>query len=176
MTFFSRLATTALAATVVFGAATAAYAHHPHRQPYVAAETKSLLQAARTTGITLFTDETGNARRVCQREGLLGAANTSSQLLICVKNHQGDTAEMADTIRHELVHSAQFCKGRKVGATSALLYPEQSAKMLKFARQFLHMPMDKYEPSKYASEAEARVLAHLLDEHQIASLLKEHCK
>ena len=173
MTFFTRITSAALAGLCVFGAVGTAYAHHLPRQPFVEAETRSLLNAARQSGIQIFTDQ-GRAAEHCKK-GLYGAANTDNQLLICTANHGEDMVELADTIRHELIHSAQFCKGRNRGATQALLYPEDADKFLELARDQLHMPMKSYEPSKYFSEAEARVLAHMLDEHQVADLLKEHC-
>lgn len=172
MTFFTRIATTALAATCLLGQVGAASAHHVQQQPYVASETRSLLQTARSMGVQVFTEK--EAPGAC-KDGLFGAANTQHQLLICVANHNGDANELADTIRHELVHIAQFCKGRNVGATSALLYPDLRDKALVGARDHLHMPMDSYEPRKHAGEAEARVLAQIYDEHQIATLLRRHC-
>ena len=172
MTFFTRLATTALTGFCALGMVGAAQAHHVTQQPYVEAETAHLLRTARAVGVRVFTD--ANTPKPC-RSGAYGYANTKHQLLICVKNHAGDMNEMADTIRHELVHIAQYCKGRKAGATSALLYPELRDKALVGARDHLHMPMDKYTPSKYAAEAEARVLAQIYEEHQVATLLKRHC-
>jgi len=172
MTLFTRLATTALAGFCALGMVGAAQAHHTQQQPYVVSETRSLLQAATSLGVQVFTDK--EAPEAC-KDGLLGMANGSHQLLLCVDNHANDMDELADTIRHELVHIAQFCKGRKVGATSALLYPELRDKALAGARDHLHMPMDRYEPRKHAAEAEARVLAQIYEERQIAALLKRHC-
>ena len=172
MTPFTRLATTALTGLCALGMVGAAKAHHVQRQPYAASETRQLLDTARSVGVEVFTDK--EAPKAC-KEGLYGAANNKYQLLICVGNHGEDSAELADTIRHELVHIAQFCKGRKVGATSALLYPELRDKALQGARDHLHMPMDKYDPSSHIREAEARVLAQLYNEKQIANLLRRHC-
>jgi len=168
MNFFSRLTATALAATCAVGAATAALAHHrTDQQPYVHEETMSLLAAARRVGIQIFTERSNGARGLC-RKGLYGMANSNNQLLLCVDNHGGNMAELADTVRHELIHNAQFCKG-------GMIHPDLKDKMLAVARDELHMPMDKYEPRKYYREAEARVLAHIMDEHEVAELVTEHC-
>ena len=172
MTFFTRLATTALTGLCALGMVSAAKAHHVQQQPFVASETRQLLDTARSLGVEVFTDK--ELPEAC-KEGLFGMANNKHQLLICVANHRGNGREMADTVRHELIHIAQYCKGRRVGATSALLYPELVDKALQGARDHLHMPMDMYKPQQYATEAEARVLAQLYNERQIAALLARHC-
>ena len=172
MTIFTRLATTALTGFCALGMVGAAQAHHVQQQPFVASETRLLLDTARGLGVEVFTDK--ELPKACKK-GLFGMANNKHQLLICVANHRGNGREMADTVRHELVHIAQYCKGRKMGATSALLYPELRDKALVGARDHLHMPMDQYHPNKHAGEAEARVLAQIYNERQIATLLTRHC-
>lgn len=168
MKFFTRLATTALAGLCAFGAASAAYAHHLPRQPFVESETISLMRSARATGISIFLDSNPGAKSSC-RAGLLGMANSAKQLLICVENHRGDTVGLADTIRHELIHSVQYCKG-------GLIYPNLRDKNLALARDQLHMPMNKYPKASYYREAEARALAHTLKEDRIAELVTTYCK
>ena len=171
MTFFQRTAAAVLSSLCLLGSAAAVNAHHVPQQSYVASETKMLLDTARSVGISIFTDKT--APGVC-KEGLFGAANNKNQLLICIANHGDNTDELADTIRHELIHSAQYCKGRRVGATSALLYPELTDKAMQGAVE-LHMPVDQYTPVQYATEAEARVLAQIYEEEQIATVLRREC-
>lgn len=171
MTLFTRIATTALAATCLLGQVGAAQAHHIKQQPFVKAETMQLLRSARAAGIQIFTEGDPSTRGQC-RDGLYGMANNSRQLLICVSNHGDDVDELADTIRHELIHSAQFCKGN---GRNALLYPEQADTFLDLARNQLHMPMDRYKPAKHAAEAEARVLAHVMEEHEVAAELSRYC-
>jgi len=171
MKLFSRIAGATLAATCLLGAASAVSAHHIPRQPYVATETMMLLEEAQRVGVSIFTDKT--TPKAC-KEGLFGAANARNQLLICITNHNDNTQELADTIRHELIHTAQFCKGRRVGATSALLYPELTDEALQGAIE-LHMPVDQYTPAQYAMEAEARVLAQIYEEEQIAAVLRREC-
>jgi len=171
MTFFQRTAAAVLSSLCLLGSAAAVNAHHVQQQPYVASETKMLLDTARSVGISVFTDKT--TPKACKK-GLFGAANNQNQLLICIANHGDDADELADTIRHELIHSAQFCKARRVGATSALLYPELADKALQGAIE-LHMPVDQYAPAQYAAEAEARVLAQIYEEEQVAAVLRREC-
>jgi len=171
MNIFQRTAAAVLSSLCLLGSAAAVNAHHVQQQPYVPAETKMLLQVAQSVGISIFTDKT--SPEAC-KEGLFGAANNKNQLLICTANHGDDSDELADTIRHELIHSAQYCKGRRVGATSALLYPELTDKVLQGAIE-LHMPVDQYAPAQHAAEAEARVLAQIYEEEQIAAVLRREC-
>jgi hypothetical protein len=173
MNILQRTAAAVLSGLCLVGAAAAVNAHHIPQQSYSTEGTKSLLQAATSVGIQVITDKTPGARKYCKK-GLYGAANASNQLLICIENHGDDVDELADTIRHELVHSAQFCKGRSVGATSALLYPDLRDKALQGAIE-LHMPVDRYKPAQYAAEAEARVLAQLYNDQQVANLLRRYC-
>ena len=168
--FFEHAARTALTGLAIFGFASAAFAHHVDKQPFVPHESALLLDALVRTGHQLY-----NKHPLCDK-GVLGVASTQKQLLVCVENHQeGDYAEMADTLRHESIHLVQLCKGRKYGATSALLFPDEAEHFLNDAATWLHMPMDSYPKDKRFAEAEARVLAHGLDEHQIANLLVEYC-
>ena len=108
-------------------------------------------------------------------EGAFGFANSSKQLLVCVDNHKDNHAELADTFRHETLHLAQFCKGRKVGASAMMLFPKEKRNFIQIAVRDLHMPVASYARSKYGREAEARVLAHVLDEHQVAQILINEC-
>ena len=171
MNLLQRTAAAALSTLCLLGSAAAVNAHHVPQQPYVASETTMLLEEAQRVGISIFTDNT--TPKAC-KEGLFGAANARNQLLICIANHGDSSSELADTIRHELIHSAQFCKGRRVGATSALLYPDLADKALQGAIE-LHMPVDDYAPAQYAAEAEARVLAQIYEEEQIAAVLRREC-
>lgn len=172
MNIFQRTAAAVLSGLCLVGAAAAVNAHHVPQQPYIAAETKTLLDAARSVGISIFTDKT--SPEAC-KEGLYGAANNKNQLLICTANHGDNAAELADTIRHELIHSAQYCKGRRVGATSALLYPHLNDKAIRVAQTHLHWDILGYDTSDWPNEAEARVLAQIYEEEQIAAVLRREC-
>ena len=170
--FFSKAATTALTGLAIFGFASAAFAHHVDQQPFVPHESALLLDAVERTGHQIY-----SGGEICTKHGngILGVATTGRQLVICVANHRGNNTEMADTLRHEAIHLVQFCKGRRHGATSALLVPEDKEHFLNAAANWLHMPMDSYPESNHYSEAEARVLAHALDEVEIANLLVKEC-
>lgn len=171
MTLFTRAATTALTGLVIFGFASAAFSHHPTRQPFVEEETKLLLDAVKATGHHVVLDE-GPCKTA--GNGMFGAATTDGILLVCAKNHGGDLVELADTIRHEAFHLAQFCKGRKHGATSALIVPDVIESSRALALE-LHMPVNAYAPDSRDLEAEARAAAHLLEEAEVAALLVKEC-
>lgn len=171
----TRLTAAMLVGLCIFGAAQSAQAHHIQQQPYVEAETTALIRTAIKSGITVFTERTDDTvKRFCDERRLYGQANNNNQLLICVGNHGGNQDELADTVRHELIHSAQFCKARRFGATMALLRPGLAEDSLRLARQ-LHMPVDKYDEDQLVYEAEARALAHVLDEHEVADLVQSEC-
>jgi len=170
MTFFTKAATTALTGLAIFGFASAAFAHHTPKQPFVESESVALLRVVQATGHKVFLD-VGPCK---EKKGLYGFASTRGALVICTEAHGNNKAELADTVRHEALHLAQFCKGRKHGATSALLAPGLIQESRELAVD-LHMPVKAYEPHKRDSEAEARAMAHLLEEEQIARLLIAHC-
>ena len=175
MNHATRFTAALLAGFCIFGAAQSAQAHHVKYQRYVEAETTALIRTAIRSGITVFTERTDDTvKQFCNERRLYGQANNSNQLLICIGNHKGNQDELADTIRHELIHSAQFCKARRVGATMALLRPDLTERSMEIARE-LHMPMSKYEEKQWPYEAEARALAFTLDEHEVADLVASEC-
>jgi len=171
MSIFTKAATTALTGLAIFGFASAAFAHHVPQQPFVESESVGLLNTVQATGHEVFVDG-----GMCnQGNGILGYATTSGELVICAKNHGNDMDELADTIRHEALHLVQFCKGRRNGATAALLVPQHAQGNLDYAINHLHMPEGQYEARQHYAEGEARVLAYSLDEHEVANLLIEEC-
>ena len=172
--FFQRIAATALSAAIVtFGAAAPGYAHHSPedtRQEWNDAQFEQLWASARAVGIQIFTEFSDRgAAEACRERGLLGMMTSEGQLLLCVGNHGGDQRELADTFRHELVHGAQFCNGGE------MLFPETAEDVVAFARDYLHMPMESYDPELHPTEAEARVMAHFLEEEEVGALLDYYC-
>lgn len=166
-----QIAALALAGSISLGFASPSAAHHTTQQPYNEQQLNGLVYTVKVTGHKVYT-----ASPACQnKKGLFGAATRNKQLLICVENHDDDRTELADTVRHESIHLAQFCKGRNVGTTVAMLHPADSKKYLQFAVDFLHMPLSRYSEQKHYTEAEARVLAYLLEEKEVAQLLVEYC-
>ena len=91
-----------------------------------------------------------------------------NQLIIEVENHQGDEAELYDTILHESVHVAQLCKGGP-------LFKPESIYRVALATE-VDTINQHYSRSQAYIELEARVIARDQDEVFVANLIKEHCK
>ena len=161
----------ATAAIAVFGFASAASAHHVSHQPFVQSESEQLLTVVEETGHRILVDP----QPFCSKDGLMGAASSAKDLIICETNHQGDLDELSDTIRHEVLHLAQFCKARAHGSTHALLLPDSTDDVQEYAVNELHFVGLGYEESSMLGENEARVLAHALDEWQVAEILVQEC-
>lgn len=169
---FKKIAATALAGLAVLGSASSAFAR-PQLRPYDQEGARVLLDTVRGDGVSVYIDD-----EYCfkpENRGLFGAATRDKKLLLCVKNHGGDLPELADTLRHEVVHLAQYCKGRIVGASIATLQPQHTKAYVRHAIEVLNMPADLYDPNKWAVEAEARVFAQYMDERQVASLYNQYC-
>lgn len=141
----------------------------------VLSPTKALLEHAMTIGVKVHVDPSGG---VCQ-PGALGFMTRQKDLVICHKNHtmiDGDPGlstaelvELADTVKHELIHAAQYC-----AADGSNLFPQYKEDFLDRA-QDLGMPMLAYESEDWYSEAEARVLSHLFSEEEVKKLLNQAC-
>jgi len=171
---FEYAARTALTGLAIFGFASAAFAHHAPQQPFIEEESLALLNVVRATGHRVYLDQ-----GPCLTEkGLMGFATSTGALVICTKAHGDDMDELADTIRHEAFHLAQFCKGRKAGTPDGrglTILPELEDQNIEIAQEVLHWHILGYEPGKWATEAEARVVAHALEEEQIAAILVDEC-
>lgn len=175
MTLFNRLATSALLATVAFGSVAPAMAHHVPQQPFVEQESVDLLREVQRAGVHVVT---GGKR--CKK-GLMGMAMMSGDrqrqyLLICPSAHGDNMAELADTIRHEALHVAQHCRARRLRTNVKPLFPAKSQESIRIARNALHMPMNSYGREQWEVEAEARVGAHVLDEHEVAAFIRQECQ
>jgi len=137
--------------------------------------TKTLLEHSTTLGVKIYVDP---SKEVCTPDAL-GFMTRQKDLVICYENHvmsDGDPApskeemiELADTVRHELIHAAQYC-----AVDGGVLFPEYQEQFLDKA-QDLGMPILSYEVDEWYSEAEARVLSHLMSEDQVKELLNESC-
>ena len=129
---------------------------------------RALFSAITATGTTIAVDDPV----MCKDPELLGRytfkENVIDQLTICQANHKGDNAELYDTILHEAVHVAQFCKG------GPLFNPES------IYRVALATEVDTitsgYSKSQAHRELEARVIARDQDEVYVTELIKKHCK
>ena len=170
MSFFTKAATTALTGLAALGFASSAFAHHVPTQPWVDSEMEVLIQAATGVGIDIVID-IGPCKTT---EGLMGAMYEKGYLLVCKDAHKDeygeiDGSELADTVRHELIHGIQYCLDRE------MIHPQHEEQFVQDAQDHLHMPMMGYEPDQWGGEAEARVLAHLLSEEDIAPMLRQAC-
>ena len=129
---------------------------------------RGLFSAITATGTTIAVDDPV----MCKDPELLGRytfkENVIDQLTICHANHKGDNAELYDTILHEAVHVAQFCKG------GPLFNPES------IYRVALATEVDTinsgYSKSQSHTELEARVIAREQDEVFVTKLIEKHCK
>ena len=170
MTLFTRIAATALAGLAILGSASPALAG-PQQQPWNLQESTDLLNTVRSTGHFVGID----VARCKEESGPYGYATSRGILVICATRHGDDLNELADTIRHETIHLAQFCKGRKGGVSIALLFPDRKEEIAVAARDGLGFVGQGYKPHEVAFENEARVLAQVLEEEQVEALLRTHC-
>lgn len=170
MTLFTRIAATALTGLAILGSASPVLAR-PQQQPWNLEESRSLLSTVRSTGHFVGID----VARCKEAEAPFGYATARGALVICVTRHGDDLNELADTIRHETIHLAQFCKGKKRGATIGLLFPDRINEFAVLAREGLGFVGRGYEPHQIAIENEARVLAQILEEEQVEALLTSQC-
>lgn len=165
MNFFSRATTTALTGLAAFGFASAAFAHHVPIQPWVESEVGHLIDTAHAVGIGTY----AGVGPCEERKGMMGLMYEKGYLLVCPEAHKGNADELADTIRHELIHAAQYCLSRDV------IHPEHEDQYISDAQEHLHWNILGYEPSDWGAEAEARVLANTLDEKDVAEVLRQAC-
>ena len=138
-------------------------------QPALATPTMDALFSAITaTGTTIAVDDPV----MCKDPELLGRytfkENVIDQLTICQANHKGDNAELYDTILHEAVHVAQFCKGGP-------LFNPESIYRVALAKE-VDTINSGYQKSQAHRELEARVIAREQDEVFVTKLIEEHCK
>jgi hypothetical protein len=130
-------------------------------------ELQRLLAAIQATGTTIAVDGPE-----CKDKQLFGQysfkTNVIDRLSICVDNHNGDNAELYDTILHESVHVAQACKGGNLFTNGSILRAATDDE-LSFVRR-------NYSESQSSVELEARVIAREQDEVFVTNLIKEHCK
>ena len=165
-----QLAALALTGFVSLGCASSAVAKDFPHQPFNPDGVDFLLRTVEATGHKIY-----NGGGPCENPRYYGAASGQKKaLVICEANHKGNVVELGDTIRHEAFHLAQYCKAKKVGATNALLFPDASVGFIKLAVG-LGMPVGEYTVTDLPYEAEARAVAHLFDEYQVAQMLAEQC-
>ena len=166
---------TALAAVVGFGFAATAAIAKGKSYPMNRASAQ-LLETAKATGVKVVINP---GAKHCPPK-LFGFATSNGYLVLCYDNHtmidgkpglsRNEANELADTIRHELVHIVQYC-----AYGGNMILPQNEDYFISYA-QDLGMPILSYETHQWATEAEARVLAHEFSEMQIANLLVKSCR
>lgn len=168
MNLLNRAATTALTAIAAAGFATASFASQAQaleQQPFVQAESVSLLRTAQGLGIKVVIDPAE-----CKENAkLMGYMTNKGRLVLCATNHGNDLAEFADTIRHELIHAVQFCIGNRV------IFPDQIETTRGFAQTDLGWDILGYPTHQWDTEGEARTLAHVWDESDVETALTRAC-
>lgn len=166
-----RLAALALAGSVILGAGASSAVAGATPQPWNSASNDRLLQAVEDAGYTIY-----NGGGPCDTAPAYGlVAPSQNAFIICVENHQGNLQVLADTVRHEAVHVAQFCKARRVGATNALLMPDHNDLFTGLATDVLEAPFHMYPPSVRPYEAEAFAVAHVSSDDQVVRILEQEC-
>ena len=167
--WIERAATTALTGLAVFGFASAAFAGNYFFEPDLSGSER-LIENLFLIGGSLHLDH-----ELCE-SGILGAAGRGTkEVVLCVRNHQGNIGELHDTIRHEVVHVAQGCKAERLGVERVALRPELAIFYQGYARDYLGWNRLGYNMDRWTTEAEARVLATVMDQHGIVGLLLEEC-
>jgi len=135
--------------------------------PVSAGQITKLLEAVQATGTTIAVD----LPRICNDRSILGYYEYESkvidQLTICIDNHQGDEAELRDTVLHETVHVVQTCNGGR-------LFSPQSIRGAAKHNEFRDVS-SSYKDDEFDEELEARVIAREWDEAYVIGLINEHC-
>lgn len=128
----------------------------------------ALFNAIKATGTTVALD----LPSVCKDRQVMGMYEYQHKVLdrltICVANHNGNSAELRDTVLHESVHVAQACYGKHLFTTESIVSVSNPKEVL-FVSQ-------SYPRNQVARELEARVIAREQDEVYVTNLIKEHCK
>ena len=174
MNLFSKVVAGALAASALLS--TPALAIHPHieRQDPSKESIDRLISRSQEVGVTFFTEESGPVVAEACKESAYGMANLDRQVLLCMERHGSDWIELTDTLRHELVHIAQGCKGNGQGLEPLVEGKEQE--YLDYADGYLGWPIALgYEPELWEVEAEAFTMAHLLTPEQVGDLVVHYC-
>ena len=176
----TKLATklTAIAATALTGLLAFAVPAHAVTKTRVDSTEQSvsaLLDTARNLGIRINRDTT----ECRQTDGLMGYMTAPGMtMVLCIENHEkhfGPQAfnYLADTIRHELIHAAQFCKSTY---SQANLIPEKEKDFFEFSVTELGFPIMLYDMYQWSMEGEARTLAYIWNDGQVGSALNDQCR
>lgn len=163
------VAATALAGLAVFGFASAAFAGNYFFEPDLSGS-DVLISALNSVGGELLLDDPS-----CEAGPLGFYRRGAQEVVACLINHQGDIRELHNTIRHEVVHMAQGCKATRLGVRYVALREELAIFYQDYAREYLGWNRLGYNMEQWTTEAEARVLAEVMDQHGIVDLLLKEC-
>ena len=129
---------------------------------------RALFQAIAASGTQIAVDHPS----VCSDPRMLGkyqyAAGVTDRLTICVKNHQGHSEELRNTVLHEAVHVVQACRNGVPVYSHASLVRASTPEQLKFVGEH-------YSTKQFHQELEARVIADNEDEVFITDMLRTYC-
>ena len=119
-----------------------------------------LIRTAKATGVTFYHDS-----QKCQEEPrLMGFfLPVRGEVHLCFENMKPYGADPDLTLKHELLHAAQTCKGGLLDPTINHLKDAQ-------------VPLDYYPKEQLMTEAEARALAPRLPLLEVARILVTHCR
>lgn len=119
-----------------------------------------LIRAAKGTGITFLADSA-----LCADEPrLLGAfIPDKGYLHMCFENIKAHGTNPDITLKHELIHAAQTCKGGALDPTTNYL------------KDVKDLPVEMYPIDQLQTEAEARALAPIFSFNDVARVLVTQC-
>lgn len=103
---------------------------------------------------------------LCQEHAGAYGLQINNQVHICTEPHQGNTAELNDTIRHEVWHVVQMCNKGPTG--------NDPIKTIVIANK-RGWTGRGYRPEKWHMEAEAHAAADMLTPGQIKQALDRYC-
>ena len=164
----------ALVATAATGLAAPVQAH-ALRTDSTKDSLLNLVGKAESLGIRFNVDS-----ETCQEnENLMGYMEAPTMVMtFCAENHRargGDFFfEMADTLRHELIHAAQFCKASY--SQAAILFPQHIEHSRDFAQEHLGWNILGYPAHQWDAEGEARTVSHEASDAKVAGILDAACR
>lgn len=163
----------ALAVTATVSLTAPAQAHELRTDSTVESVT-ALLKTATDLGIKVRVQ----AKDCKDNPGLMGYMQAPTMVMtLCVENHSmygnAKDAAIADTIRHELIHAAQFCNATW---SDEILFPSLLERSFRIAQDHLGWDTSKYHPDHRSSEAEARAVTHELSDAKVGQLLDNRCR
>ncbi len=122
-----------------------------------------LVHTVRATGTTVLYDQPR-----CYEKNTYGYYHPASDtMVLCVANHDGDIAELGDTLRHESMHIAQACNGGE-----AILSWNQIAK---YSNNRILSIVQRYPVEHQHIEYEAFTAAAVMSNSQINKIVKDFC-